>query len=152
MSEWFLADDPASMPVSRLLPRAGAAVARHVERAAGELGLTTTSLGVLGVLADRDGLSHRELAAGLGRTPATLTPVLDALEAGGEVRRTRDAADRRVVRLSITAAGRQRWETAAARVAQARAAVPHPPPDQVEIVRGYLLAVLAAVDDRGPRT
>lgn len=144
----FFERAPELMPLARLVPWTGAALARHLQRAVAEFGLTPTSLGVLDVLADRHGLSHRELAARLGLTPATLTPVLDALEAGGDLQRERDPSDRRVVRLSITTRGRERQRTASARVSEVtQAALPHPPPEQVEIIRSYLLAVLAAVGD-----
>jgi MarR family transcriptional regulator, organic hydroperoxide resistance regulator len=114
----------------------------------GEHGLTPTALGVLDVLGRGDGLSHRELAGRLGLTPATLTPVVDALEAAGEVRRARDAADRRVVRLWLTAAGRDRVVAASGRVAaRLQDRLPSPSPAHEEAIRGYLLAVLAAVRD-----
>nr|WP_239028441.1 MarR family winged helix-turn-helix transcriptional regulator [Pseudonocardia acidicola] len=139
------------MPLGALLSRTGQAVARHYRRTVAEHGLTSTSIGVLGVLAHRDGLSHRELAGTLGVTPATLTPVVDALEDAGELRRERDRADRRVVRLSITEAGRERSLTAFAEVAAIlRDRMPHPPPEQEQVIRDYLLAVLAAVTEDEP--
>jgi MarR family transcriptional regulator, organic hydroperoxide resistance regulator len=144
----FFERRPERMPLERLLPRVGSAVARHVQRAVAEHGLTPTSLGVLGVLSDRDGLSHRELAGHLGVTPATLTPVVDALEVAGALRRDRDRDDRRVVRLSITTAGRERLRTASVQVtARMRERMPRPAPEHAEIIRGYLLAVLAALDE-----
>ena len=148
MVEGFFESDPELMPLGKLLPWVGTAVSRRFQRAVAEHGLTPTVLNVLGVLGHRDGLSHRELASRLGLTPATLTPVVEALEAAGHVRRERDAADRRVVRLSITPAGRERLQTAFAAVAVGmRARLPHPPPAEAAIIRNYLLAVLAAVGD-----
>jgi DNA-binding MarR family transcriptional regulator len=93
---------------------------------------------------DPDGApSHRELAGRLGLSPATLTPVLDALEAAGEVRRERDRTDRRVVRLHRTPAGRAHL----ARAPSAR--LPRPDPEVDRAVRAWLLAVLAAAETPG---
>jgi DNA-binding MarR family transcriptional regulator len=126
-----------------LLPRAGQAVDRVLRRAVAAHDLTPTSLGVLGVLVRGRPVAHRELAAELGVAPGTLTPVVDALERAGQAVRVRDAADRRVVRVSVTAPGRARHAAALDAVARAlRERVPQPPP----AVRDYLQAVLDALD------
>ncbi len=145
---WFEAE-PGRMPLGKLLSWTGQALNRYYQRTVATHGLTSTSIGVLGVLAHaQTGVSHRELAAHLGLTPATLTPVVDTLEAAGELTRERDPADRRVVRLSITPRGRTRLVAAYGQVAMTlRERMPHPPPEQRAIIRDYLLAVLAAVGD-----
>jgi DNA-binding MarR family transcriptional regulator len=136
------------MPLPALLARSGAALGRFRHAVTAGHGLTTTSLGTLGVLARTDGLSHRELAAELGVTPATLTPVVDALEQGSSVRRERDPVDRRVVRLRITDAGRRRLAAAHEQVeAVYRERLPRPSAEEETVVRRYLLAVLGAVDE-----
>jgi len=147
VDEMFVERDPMRVPLGALVARAGVALTRRQQRLAIAHGVTVTGLGVLGVL-DRDaGLSHRELAGRLGVTPATLTPVLDALEAAGEVRRTRDRDDRRVVRLTATPAGQDRWVAASTEVARAmRRDLPTASPDDEATIRRYLGAVLAAVD------
>jgi MarR family transcriptional regulator, organic hydroperoxide resistance regulator len=146
----FFDGEADSLPLGRLLPRVGSAVDHHYQRLVAEHGLTPTALGVLGVLGRADGLSHRELAGRLRLTPATLTPVVDGLEAAGEVRRARDGADRRVVRLWLTATGRDRVAVAACRVAAGlRARLPPPPAGHEDAIRRYLLAVLDAVRDDG---
>jgi DNA-binding MarR family transcriptional regulator len=132
-----------------LLSRAGAAVVRHRRRLAAQHGLTPTAIAVLAALdsdADSDTdlggePSHRELAGRLGLSPATLTPVLDALETAGEVRRERDGTDRRIVRLHRTAAGRAHLASA-----QSPSRLPQPTPELEPPLRAYLLAVLAAVE------
>lgn len=142
---------PEQAPLNELLVRAGSSAQRWAQRAASAYGLTATAMAVLGVLAEVDAVSHRELAGHVGRTPATLTPVVDALEAMGSLVRERDRADRRVVRLSITTAGRLRFVAASEEVARAmREQLPSPGPEQAAAVRAYLLDVLAAVED-GPR-
>lgn len=127
-----------------LLARAGQAVGRVHQQAAAVHGLTSTSVGVLDELSRcAGGTSHRELAARLGITPATLTPVVDALAGSGDLTRERDPSDRRVVRLSITARGRERVAVAASAVeAAVRARIPALPPEHATILRDYLLAVL----------
>lgn len=150
MSEPFFERDPARMPLGKLLPWVGSAVAQRYQRAVAAHGLSSTALGVLGVLGHRDGLSHRELAGRLGVTPATLTPVVDALEAAGEVRRSRDPEDRRVVRIVITDAGRERLRTAFAQVRrELQDRIPRPPAEHEAIIRAYLVAVLTAVTEDG---
>ena len=140
--------DREGRPLDRLLTAAGQAAGRLRQRAASTHGLSTTALGVLGVLAEADAVSQRELAGRLDVTPATLTPVLDGLERAGSVLRSRDARDRRVIRLSITPAGRERWSAARAGVAAAvRERLPQPGPEDEAIIRGYLIAVLAGCDD-----
>jgi DNA-binding MarR family transcriptional regulator len=135
----------------RLLPRVGGAVARSHRRLLAEHGLTTTSAALLDVLDRHAGLCHRELAGRLALAPATLTPVVDALAAAGDVDRARDPRDRRVVRLSITPAGRARLRTATAAVSAAlRTTLPTPPPAHAPLIRAYLLTVLTALDDPGP--
>lgn len=148
-------DDPAQPPLEVLLERVGAAVGRHRRRIAAAHGLTPTGLAVLASLGglgatDPDvagggcpAPSHRELAGRLGLSPATLTPVLDALESAGEVRRERDRTDRRVVRLHRTPAGRARL----ARTPPAR--LPQPDPEVAPAVRAWLLTVLAAAEAPG---
>ena len=148
MTDGFFEPDPQLMPLVRLLSRTGQAVVRYTSRTIAAHGLTATAMGVLGVLADTGAVSHRELSGKLGIAPATLTPVVDALEAAGDLARERDAADRRVVRLWITPSGRERLEEVHGTVVTAfQARLPAPAPGDAEVVRAYLLAVLAAVGD-----
>jgi MarR family transcriptional regulator, organic hydroperoxide resistance regulator len=138
------------LPLDQLLVRAGQAAHSCAQRAAAAHGLTATALGVLGVLAQGDAVSHRELAGRLGVTPATLTPLVDGLEAAGAIVRARDRRDRRMVRVSITPAGRERFAAASEQVARdVGERLPRPAPADAAVVRAYLLSVLAAVGD-GP--
>lgn len=140
------------VPWERLLVRVGTVVARRQQRLLAGHGLSPTSLGLLAALDRADGLSHRELAAELDLTPATLTPVVDALDAAGSLHRVRDPSDRRVVRLSLTPAGRDRLRSASAEVAEGmRTTLPAPPPEHADQVRAYLTAVLDVLDERRHR-
>jgi DNA-binding MarR family transcriptional regulator len=129
-------------PLEVLLPRVGAAVARHQQRLAARDGLTPTAVAVLAALDPGDGPSHRELAARVGLSPATITPVLDRLEAAAEIRRERDPGDRRVVRVHRTAAGAARLSSAASRERW----LPEPAPELEAAVRTWLLEVLVAAE------
>ena len=50
------------------------------------------------------------LAEGVGIAPATATQILDGLERGGAVQRSRTAADRRTVEVTLTERGRRALE------------------------------------------
>jgi DNA-binding MarR family transcriptional regulator len=54
---------------------------------------------------ERDNITVKEIGELLHLDSGTLTPLLKRLEATGLVRRTRDAADERSVRISLTAQG-----------------------------------------------
>lgn len=148
------APDPVQLPLPRLLARAGAAVASTWRRLAATHGLSGTAVVALTTLAaapgdGRTGRTHRDLAADLGVAPATLTPVVDALESAGAVRRERDAADRRVVRLAVTPAGRRLAAGCAALDAGMAARLPPLRPPEEAVVREFLVAVLAVVTEDG---
>ena len=63
---------------------------------------------LLQTLAVEPNLSHRELSDRMMVSGPTLTHHLDRLEADGLLHRTRDLHDRRVVRIDLTSAGKQR--------------------------------------------
>lgn len=70
------------------------------------LGLTYPQYLVLMVLWERDGLGVNELGERLFLDSGTLTPLLKRMDAAGWVQRTRDEADERRVRVTLTPAGR----------------------------------------------
>jgi DNA-binding MarR family transcriptional regulator len=63
---------------------------------------------VLKTVGDHPELSQRELADRVLLTGSTLTHHLDRMEAAGYLERSRDTQDRRVVRVSLTEAGKHR--------------------------------------------
>jgi DNA-binding MarR family transcriptional regulator len=71
------------------------------------LGLTYPQYLVLTSLQARDGQSVSELGAELRLESNTLTPMLKRMQADGWVARRRDTADERLVRISLTAEGRE---------------------------------------------
>ncbi|ATC65299.1 MarR family transcriptional regulator [Nibricoccus aquaticus] len=73
-------------------------------------GLTGAQYNVLNVLAARDeAMSQRELSDVLVVDRSNVTGLLDRMEKAGWVKRADDPADRRVYRISLTAAGRKLW-------------------------------------------
>ncbi|HEU0037002.1 MAG TPA: MarR family transcriptional regulator [Kofleriaceae bacterium] len=77
---------------------------KHMARA---LGVTGPQRLVLRLVGQQPGIGGRELAATLGVHPSTLTGVLARLERQGMIVRAIDPADRRRVRLKLTAAGQK---------------------------------------------
>jgi len=72
------------------------------------IGASPAGLGVMRLLAARDGLKSSEVAARGWWTAGTVTSVVDTLVRDGYVERRRDPGDRRVVRLHLTEVGRQK--------------------------------------------
>ena len=72
----------------------------------GPYAITTSQWSALRVLWQADGISQVALAQRMLVEKASLTSVLDAMEAGGLISRTRDANDRRKVNIRVTQAGR----------------------------------------------
>ena len=71
------------------------------------LGLTYTQYIALVALSDANDQTVGELGENLFLESNTLTPILKKLEATGYIRRQRDPADERQVRVSLTPAGRR---------------------------------------------
>ena len=88
------------------LMRAARAVTASLDAALAAEGLTGTQLGVLEAILHKGPLTHRELGRKLLISAGNMTDVVDKLEGRGLVRRVRDAADRRQVRVELTARGK----------------------------------------------
>lgn len=87
------------------LLRASRAVLARVEPRLVASGLTTTQFGVLEAILHKGPLSQRDLSLKVLTSPGNMTDLIDKLEARGLVRRVRQKADRRAVRVELTAAG-----------------------------------------------
>jgi len=113
---WVWGDEGAQPPRDAPLPALVTVAMRLVGAFIGSTtqgtGISRAGLGVLRLLAARDGLKSSEVAARGWWTPGTVTSVVDTLVRDGYVERRREAADRRVVRLHITDTGRQKVEEA----------------------------------------
>jgi DNA-binding MarR family transcriptional regulator len=86
-------------------------------------GLSIAQYHLLERLRGCEALTVSELAASAGVAPPTATRMLDVLVRDGIARRGTAAHDRRAVMITLTPAGREAVETAAERVAAARARV-----------------------------
>ncbi len=144
----FLESDPERMHLGRLVALTGQRLTRHWQHAvATRTDLSRTALIALSVMADKGEVTHREAARHCCVTPATLTPVVDSLEADGLLRRQRDVTDRRVVHLTITEAGtstlRKAWDDIGAELATV---VPTAEPEHDTVIRRYLIEMLERLD------
>ncbi|PVE21530.1 MarR family transcriptional regulator [Microvirga sp. KLBC 81] len=76
-----------------------------------KLGLTYTQYIAMVALSEEDDQTVRALGEKMFLESNTLTPILKKLESIGYIRRQRDSADERQVRVSLTPAGRRLLET-----------------------------------------
>ena len=88
------------------LMRASRAVAGRVEKLLATEGLTLTQLGVLEVILHKGPMTHRDLGRKVLTSAGNMTDLVDKLERRDLVRRVRDPADRRAVRVELTGPGR----------------------------------------------
>ncbi len=105
----FGVTDPAVEEAVRAyvkLFRASRAVLARVEASLASASLTPTQLGVLEGLLHKGPMTQRELGRKVLTSAGNMTDVIDKLEARDLVRRVRDQADRRSVRLELTETGR----------------------------------------------
>src|SRR4051812_31313311 len=95
-----------------LLVQAGELLLRDADETLAGAGVDGRAYTILSIL-DTDGPgSQQELARLLGKAPAIVVAAVDDLEARGLVRRTRDPADRRRTRVTLTKAGGRALEHA----------------------------------------
>ena len=82
-------------------------LARTLEKSIAAAGITYGQWRCLRVLWENDGISQRELAGKLDMTPAAVVFAVDMLERDGMARRGKDLADKRRVKILLTAKGRK---------------------------------------------
>jgi DNA-binding MarR family transcriptional regulator len=101
-SEWHV----AARELRILIERIAKVSRRDTERrlSASAAGISGLQYGILRILSDHD-FNLSELSHRMQREPATLVPVVDALEDKGLVRRGQDPKDRRRTPLTITENG-----------------------------------------------
>jgi MarR family transcriptional regulator, organic hydroperoxide resistance regulator len=93
--------------LSFLIGKAAQQVTRRAREALAPHGVTPVQYALLKLLWEREGQTGAELGARLVLDSATVTGVIDRLEAGGLVSRQSDpGGDRRVNRIALTADGR----------------------------------------------
>lgn len=143
-------DFRAMAAVSNLF-RASTAIRRHMERTVlAEARLSWTSFVALWVLWVWGEMESRDLAAAVGISRPTSTGVVTTLERRGLVRRRRSAEDGRMVRVSLTPAGRRLIEELFPRFNAAEAAVTSRlSPTEQETLAGMLRAMYRTVGGNG---
>lgn len=99
--------DELSFRVFRALMRTVKLNGRMLMRALGREGAHPGQAGLLWALGIRDGVTQRDLADMVQLAPPTVTAMLQKMERAGLVVREPDAADQRLVRVALTAAGRE---------------------------------------------
>jgi DNA-binding MarR family transcriptional regulator len=97
-----------SREILTALRRIMRAVDLHSKKLEREFGLTVPQILVLQALDEAGGLPVSELARRVSLSQATVTSILDRLGRKELLKRERDAPDRRVVTVSLTAAGARR--------------------------------------------
>jgi DNA-binding MarR family transcriptional regulator len=93
--------------LSYIIARVDRAVRHEIERISCEYGLTQPQYTALSVLAQRDGLSNAQLARRTFVRPQSMNQVVTSLEDSGLITRTPDANHRRILRTTLTDAGRR---------------------------------------------
>ncbi len=115
--------------------------------------LTVPQLVCLRALLDAPAQTPGQLAREVALSQATVTGILDRLEARGFIERRRDARDRRRVLLNITAAGRQAAALAPACLHQRLAGnLANLPDDERQQIAGVLRRVAAMMEEAAPPT
>jgi len=89
-----------------LLSKANQAGSRFLAQKVAELGITPVQALVLGFLSDEDRISSSELGKRTELDSATMTGILDRLEAAGLIERHGNPADRRSIRIHLTEQGK----------------------------------------------
>ena len=139
--------DFGAMAVVSNLFRASAAIRRHMEaKVLADDRLSWTSFVALWVLWVWGEMESRDLAAAVGISRPTSTGVVNTLESRRLVRRRKNARDGRMVRVSLTLAGRRRIEELFPRFnAEESALTAHMSPGDQQLVAALLRSMLRAV-------
>jgi DNA-binding MarR family transcriptional regulator len=105
-ADFYRADYPSEDSIGWLMRRVVQSIVQQADRKLGVHGMTHAQWAPLFKLHQGSCATVAELARELGLDPGATTRAVDRLEAKHLVRRTRSVADRRVVRLELTDAGR----------------------------------------------
>lgn len=100
---------PDNMRSSWLLVHASHAIRMKIEAALKPCGLTGVQMTVLNMLKNRGGSSSAELSRRFFKTPQAMGQLLTPLVERGLIQRSEDPDNRRVLRLTLTDAGRQAY-------------------------------------------
>jgi MarR family transcriptional regulator, transcriptional regulator for hemolysin len=147
-------DEAFRVPVGLRLSQVARTVSRAFDEALDEAGGTLPVWLILLNLKIHKPANQRKLAEKVGVREATLTHHLNAMDAGGLVTRTRDAANRRVHVVELTDAGEAAFvrmqQAAIAFDARLRAGLTDADLDQLSGLLGRLAANVGGADDAAP--
>jgi DNA-binding MarR family transcriptional regulator len=132
------------------LRRTGAVMQLLTQAAADRIGINSTDLNCLNVLALTGTMTAGELAKTVGLTTASITGVLDRLEEGGFVSRERDATDRRrvIIRLNFSRSMRDVAPVFAPMLAAFRASTAQRTNDELRLIIAFQLEIEQIVRDQ----
>ncbi len=137
-------------PLPRLVAIAGGLLSNGWRRVLEQHGLATSGLVLLFTLSGENELTHREAARRCWVSAGTLTGVVDALEEEGLVTRHPDRSDRRIVRLALTPAGKERVSAAGAALSREFGPVDGGlTDDEAAVVRRYLVGLITTLESAG---
>jgi DNA-binding MarR family transcriptional regulator len=123
------------LQILQALRRIIRAVDIHSHKLASQHNITGPQLGCLLAIKESGSLTSVKLAKKIYLSPSTVVGIIDRLEEKRLVKRTRDSKDRRLVHISITAAGEKLVADAPSLLQDtlAKALVELPEPEQVSI-------------------
>lgn len=90
-----------------LLNQASLAVRSHLEAALRDLQMTGIQYTILGTIKDHEGISSAELSRRFFVTAQTTNEIVNGLEQRGLIVRKEDSANKRILRMKLTAQGRK---------------------------------------------
>jgi DNA-binding MarR family transcriptional regulator len=130
--------------------RTGSIMQLITQAAADRIGINSTDMYCLNILALTGPMTAGELARATGLTTASITGVLDRLEEGDFVRRERDAADRRRVniQLNFTRGLRDVAPVFAPMLSAYRAAIGRYTDDELRLIVGFQLEIEEILRDQ----
>jgi DNA-binding MarR family transcriptional regulator len=130
--------------------RTGAVMQLLTQAAADRIGVNSTDLNCLNVLALTGTMTAGELAKTVGLTTASITGVLDRLEEGGFVSRERDATDRRrvIIQLNFSRSMRDVAPVFAPMLAAFRASTAQRTNDELRLIIAFQLEIEQIVRDQ----
>jgi DNA-binding MarR family transcriptional regulator len=100
-------EEAAEVRLSYVVGRLDRALRRDLEKGVRPFGLTALQYTLLSILAVRSGLSNAQLARRSLMSPQSMSEVLSGLERKGYIRRTAHPAHARILRVELTAAGKE---------------------------------------------
>jgi len=146
-----VAGAPRQLPLGLLIARVGKRVDRAFDDALAGAGGSRSSWLILLAVKTGAGGTQAAIAERVGISGPTLIHHLDRLQAAGLITRNRDAANRRVQRVALTASGEQSFlRLREAAVAFDRRLHTGMTDEQINDLRAWLATISANIDEPAP--